>query len=172
MVTVAEWFRVRPYEVHIMIVMDTSYLSGLLHSHWGNRTTAHWGNMTIALVRVATELAEKDSWTFPWLFPNTWWRRQMETFSALLALCEGNSLSPVNSPHKGQWCEALIFSLICAWTNSWANNRDAGDLRPHHAHSDVSVMCPAQNPVTLPTYSQRWLFCKIYSQPIFTTTSK
>ena len=31
----------------------------------------------------------------------TWWRHQMEIFSALLALCAGNS--PVNSPHKGQW---------------------------------------------------------------------
>ena len=37
--------------------------------------------------------------------------------------------SLVNSPHKGQWCEALIFSLIFAWTNSWVNNREAGDLR-------------------------------------------
>ena len=27
-----------------------------------------------------------------------WWRHQMETFSALLALCLG-----VNSPHKSQW---------------------------------------------------------------------
>ena len=23
-----------------------------------------------------------------------------------------------------------MFSMICAWTNGWANNRDAGDLRP------------------------------------------
>ena len=37
--------------------------------------------------------------------------------------------SPVNSPHKGQWRRALMFSLICAWTNGWPNNRDAGDLR-------------------------------------------
>ena len=29
-----------------------------------------------------------------------WWRHQMETFSALLALCAGNSPVPVNSPHK------------------------------------------------------------------------
>ena len=44
-----------------------------------------------------------------------WWRHQMETFSALLALCAGNSpRSPVNSPHKGQWRGALIFSLISA----------------------------------------------------------
>ena len=48
--------------------------------------------------------------------------------------------SPVNSPHKGQWRVALIFSLIWAWTNSWANNRDASDLRRHRAHYNVPVM--------------------------------
>ena len=32
---------------------------------------------------------------------------------------------PVNSPHKGQWCGALMFSLMCAWTNRWANNGEA-----------------------------------------------
>ena len=31
-------------------------------------------------------------------------------------------------------------SLICAWTNSWVNNRDAGDLRRHHAYYNISVM--------------------------------
>ena len=30
---------------------------------------------------------------------------------------------PVNSHHKGQWRGALMFSLICAWTNGWVNNR-------------------------------------------------
>ena len=48
--------------------------------------------------------------------------------------------SPVDSPHKGQWRRVLMFSLIRAWTNSYANNRDAGDLRYHHAHYDVTVM--------------------------------
>ena len=38
-----------------------------------------------------------------------WWRHQMETFSALLALCVGNSPVPVNSPHKDQWRGALMF---------------------------------------------------------------
>ena len=42
--------------------------------------------------------------------------------------------SPVNSPHKGQWCGALVFSLICAWINAWVNNREAGNLRRHRAH--------------------------------------
>ena len=43
-----------------------------------------------------------------------WWRHQMKTFSALLAFCAGNSPVPVNSPHKGHWRGALMFSLICA----------------------------------------------------------
>ena len=48
--------------------------------------------------------------------------------------------SPVNSPHKGQWRGALMFSLICVWINGWANNGEAGDLRRYHAHFDVTVM--------------------------------
>ena len=48
--------------------------------------------------------------------------------------------SPVNSPHKGQWHGALMFSLICARINGGVNNREAGDLRRHQAHCDVIVM--------------------------------
>ena len=52
----------------------------------------------------------------------------------------GINRSPVNSPQKGQWRGALIFSLICARINGWANNGDARDLRRHLAHYDVIVM--------------------------------
>ena len=48
--------------------------------------------------------------------------------------------SPVNSPHKGQWRGALMFSLICVWINDWVNNREDGDLRSYRAHYDVIVM--------------------------------
>ena len=48
--------------------------------------------------------------------------------------------SPVNSPHKGQWRGALIFTLICARINGWVNNREAGDLRRYRPHYDVIVM--------------------------------
>ena len=41
-------------------------------------------------------------------------------------------------PRKGQWCGALMFSLICAWINGWVNNREDGDLRRHHGHYDVN----------------------------------
>ena len=36
--------------------------------------------------------------------------------------------SPVNSPPNGQWRGPLMFSLVCAWTYCWVNNRYAGDL--------------------------------------------
>ena len=55
-------------------------------------------------------------------------------------LVRGIHRSPGNSPHKGQWRGALMFSLICAWINGWVNNREAGDLRRHRAHCDVTVM--------------------------------
>ena len=90
-------------------------------------------------------------WTFPRYAANTrnlcylelssWWRHQMETFSASLAICvRAIHRSPVNSLHKGQWRGALMFSLICVWKNDWVNNRGAGDLRRYRAHYDVTVM--------------------------------
>ena len=64
----------------------------------------------------------------------------METFSALLAICAGNSPVPGEFSPKGQWRGALMFSLICARINGWVNNDEAGDLRRHRAHYDVIVM--------------------------------
>ena len=45
---------------------------------------------------------------------------------------------PVDPPHKGQWRGALIFDSTL--TNGWINNRDAGDLKHHCTHYDVTVM--------------------------------
>ena len=62
----------------------------------------------------------------------------MKTFLTLLALCVGNS--PVTFPHKGQWCRALMFSLICTWINGWVNNHEADDLGRLRTHYGVIVM--------------------------------
>ena len=75
-----------------------------------------------------------------------WWRHQMGTFSALLAVGAGNSpvtdefRSQMNSPLKGQWRGALMFSLICDWMDSWVNNGEAGDFRCHWAHYELIVI--------------------------------
>ena len=48
--------------------------------------------------------------------------------------------TPVNSPHKGRWRRALMFSLICVWINCWLNNGEAGDSRRYRVHYDVTIM--------------------------------
>ena len=106
-----------------------------------------------------------------------WWRHQMETFPALLALCAENSWSPVNSPLKGQWRGALMFSLICARINGRVNNREASDLRRYRAHYDVIVMFPqiyAEQELIRLTKCNMWIlqYCifrdimlKVYTYP-------
>ena len=69
-----------------------------------------------------------------------WLRRAVEEFSALLALCAGNSPVTSEFPQKDQWQRALVFSLIDAWTNVGVNNQDADGLRRHCAHCDVTVV--------------------------------
>ena len=66
-----------------------------------------------------------SNWSF---FPRYW------------PFVRGTHRWPVVFPHKGQWRGALMFSLICARINSWANNRNAGDLRRHRAHYDTTIM--------------------------------
>ena len=72
----------------------------------------------------------------------SWWRHQMETFSALLAICAGIHRSPVNSPHKGPVTRSFDVFFISAQMKGWVNNGEAGDLRRNRAHYDVIVMLP------------------------------
>ena len=75
---------------------------------------------------------------------------------------------PVNSPHKGQWRRALMFSLICAWINDWANNREAGDLRRYRAHYDViQMLLPIRHLGT--NFSKIWIMIQNFSGDIVTT---
>ena len=59
--------------------------------------------------------------------------------SALMALCVWNSPITGESPNKGQWREASMFSLIRVLTNSLANNGVAGDLRRYRTLYGVTV---------------------------------
>ena len=65
--------------------------------------------------------------------------------------------STMNSPHKGQWRGALMFSVICVWINGWVNNREAGDMRRYRAHYDVNVMI---------THSYCHCNCGLAKQPL------
>ena len=65
---------------------------------------------------------------------------QWKHFQRNWPFVRGIHRSPVNSPHKGQWRGALMFSLICAWINAWVNNHEASDAKRYRAHYDVIVM--------------------------------
>ena len=69
----------------------------------------------------------------------SWWRHQTGAFSALLALCAGNP--PINGGFLSQRSVTRSFDVffIRIWTNGFASNRDAGDLRRHRAHYDITV---------------------------------
>ena len=66
-----------------------------------------------------------------WLFCVTWWRNEMEPFSALLALCWGwggvCEVGGWGTSTSHRWipltnasdAELWYFSFICAWTNRW-----------------------------------------------------
>ena len=63
----------------------------------------------------------------------------METPSALLALCAGNSPVTGEFPAQRPVTRILMFSLICAWINGWVNNREAGNSRRQRTYYDDTV---------------------------------
>ena len=65
---------------------------------------------------------------------------------------------PVNSPHKGQWRGALMYSLICTWINGWVNDREAGDLR-----------CPLWRHCNGLIFFQHWDGTKNWNPSLLTT---
>ena len=102
--------------------------------------------LIFAIIEMASMMPIKP---VPWA-GFTWWRHQMETFFAWGEFTDdrwiprtkvrGIHRSSVNSPHKGQWRGALMFSLICSWINGWVNSRKAGDLRRNGAHCGVTTL--------------------------------
>ena len=98
---------------------------------WTNDDAIKWRHMCVIELTFmwANVTREEHDDVIKWKhFPRYW------------PFVRGIHRSPVNSPHKGQWRGALMFSLICIWINGWVNNREAGDLRRYRAHYDVTEM--------------------------------
>ena len=71
-----------------------------------------------------------------------WWCNEMETFSVLLALCVGNSPVTGEFPTQRPVTHSFdVFFALCL-NKGWVSNREASDLRHHHAHCDITVMTP------------------------------
>ena len=70
----------------------------------------------------------------------SWWRHQMETFSALLALCVGNSPVPGEFPTQRPVTRSFDVFFDLRRLNGPVNKCKAGDLRRIRPHYDVTVM--------------------------------
>ena len=64
----------------------------------------------------------------------------MEEFSALLAMCAGNSPVPGECPAQRPVTRSFDVFFDLRLNNYWVNNREAGDLRRYSVHYDVIVM--------------------------------
>ena len=136
------WFETPSHSLwrHCYVSYVCLIVSTIIH-YFGN--SCHWSmtvvTTTALLAGVIFQISRKRKSAHYeityWVYRNTWWRHQMETWSRNW-FCEGD----LQATATGQWRGALMFSLVCAWTNDWADNRDAGDLRRHSAHCDAIVM--------------------------------
>ena len=108
------------HKIYLTLVSDTGFLPE------GTR-----GNFT-------RDTPTRNHYKFASKLP--WWRHQMETFSALLALCAGNS--PVHGEFFAQRPVTRSYDVYFDMhpINGWVNNREAGDLTRHHTHYDVILM--------------------------------
>ena len=70
----------------------------------------------------------------------SWWRHQIETFSALLTLCTGNSTVTGEFPSQRpmMWSFNIFFDMCL--NKQFNKHWDACDLRRHHAHYVITVM--------------------------------
>ena len=73
------------------------------------------------------------------MFTLSWWRHQMETVLALLALCEG---SPLTKASDGElWCFLRSAPEQTVAQRNW----NAGDLRRHRGHHYITVIIALNN---------------------------
>ena len=108
---------------------------------WIRICCLNWGDSPMSWVKII--VANSLTYIIVFLtgyFMLSRWCHQMETFSTLLALCNLLVSNEFPSQRPVMWSFDVSFDLCL--NNGWVNNREAGDLRCHHALYDVTVMNP------------------------------
>ena len=107
--------------LHVYLFIDIILMKGpLTHCPW--RCGSSFKSITFKLVVQNSRFRTRSEIALTWMpqnfhddvikrkhFPRHW------------PFVWGIHRSPVNSPHKGQWRGALMFSLICAWKKRLIN---------------------------------------------------
>ena len=78
------------------------YMGYVIAFIWGTVESVWWLKIAWRILVSPTTHDDVIKWEH---FPRNW------------SFVRGIHRSPLNSPHKGQWRGALMFSLICAWIN-------------------------------------------------------
>ena len=103
----------------ICFIPENMICSWYIHSrltHWGRVTHICVGNLTS--IDSDNGLSPERRQAITWTNAGLLLIGSLGTnFSEMLFGIQIHR-SPMNSPHKGQWRRALMFSLICAWINS------------------------------------------------------
>ena len=107
---------------------------------WQKKSILHCTGATSRQISVCRQ----SNWNCPW------WRHKKETFSAC-GIFTGHQWIPGTKASDAElWCFLRCASEI----NGWVNNGEAGDLRRHVAHydvTDVTGICCLCNRERLPT---------------------
>ena len=132
-ITFSDWFScTKTISLFPMVQAKIGTYNGLVVSR---RQAIIWSHVALVYRLIyETSLYRDDIYA-------AWWRRQIETFSVFLAICEGNSpMAGEFPPTKASDAKFWFFLWFAPWINGWVNNRGAGDLRLLRAHYDVIVM--------------------------------
>ena len=97
------------------------------------RVTAQWDD-------ILYDESKNYSFEITTTSPRVQWVNESLCYIATWLLRNKAMMTSSNGNIFRQWRGSLMFSLICAWTNGWANNREAGDSRHRRAHYEVNVM--------------------------------
>ena len=117
----------------ITAIIDKPFVTLTVSFPWLSHQNIQWGT-DFVMVRLLVLNG------FTWCILAIWFHIihddviKWKHFPCYWSFVQGIHRSPVNSPHKGQWCGALMFFFSCTWISTWVNNREAGDLRRHRAH--------------------------------------
>ena len=98
----------------------------------------------------------------------------LETRDDVIKCSISRIIGPLWGESTGQWwiplpkaSDAKIWCFLWSvWTNVWANNRDAAELRRDRAHYDVTEMCDADQTIAIDqnmAWSQAFLLCSSFS---------
>ena len=116
-----------------------------------------------------TQQLSRNFWIFvaAWQSGNEYDVIKWKHFPHYCPFVRGTHRSPVNSPHKGQWCGALMFSFIpvSVVVVGWSRGVSTWWRHQMETFSTLLAICAGNSPVTGEFHTQRpvtWSFDFFY----------